>query len=411
MMVCGGGLAFLLGSGISCGAGLPSTGDITKDVFAAVDPARGSHDPGEQRALFAFLAALRRETRSYRVRLGRPSTFNYEDLYFLAASVWNSMVGEFDNPGLEPFIAKLQQTLGLTRFLNASRSPLWDGSGEDYSRGRLQYLATSACDVIEGVVVKCLLRTAPRPIDPHQMFRAATESDFSTIDIFTLNHDLLLEQALQESGVSVMDGFVFGRPELPAIRFWDPRSYDEFGVRVSYLKLHGSLDWWSYSMLLTGIAPPCKVEGDPDHVVDPRSGSYREWLMPPDRVLLIGTMNKLLMQARGDHFLDLLCLFRNRLRRCDRLVISGYGFGDKSINGVILDWVARPGNVCVWIVPSPLHTLRAARPAVAGFVRAGSRSQVKLIRAGFQDVTWADVQESFETPNSARELGWFKERL
>jgi len=407
----GGSLAFLLGSGISCGAGLPSTGEITKDVFAAVGPARESHDPAQRRALATFLAALRQETRAYRAKIGRPSAYNYEDLYFLAASLWTSMVGEFDNPAVEPFIAKLKEARGLRRFLSARHSSLWDGSEDDDSRWRLKALAIQACDLIQEVVVRALSRSPSRALDPNGMFRAAADSDFSAIDIFTLNHDLLLERVLEEAGVDFADGFASTLPELPTIRFWDPRSYDDSEARVSYFKLHGSLDWWSYPMLLTGIAPPCKVEGDPNHVPDSRSGKYRDWLMPPDRVLLVGTMNKLLMQARGDHFLDLLCLFRNRLRRCSRLVISGYGFGDKSINGVILDWIARPGNTCAWIVPRPMNTVRAARPAFAAFIRAGTRHQVKLIRAGFQEVTWADVQEELETPNSARDLRWFEGRL
>jgi hypothetical protein len=299
---------------------------------------------------------------------------------------------------LEPFIAKLQQSRGLSSYLGVPTPPRTRTGECDEGRDRLKNLAHVACDYIQRIVVETLSKPAVRALDPKALIGTAIKSEDAVVELFTLNYDLLLEQALTESGLEFQDGFSGPIPDFPQLRSWDPQSYDQPGPQVNLFKLHGSLDWWSYPDLFAEVAPPVKVKGDHLHVPDPRPNRLRRWLCPPDRVLLIGVMNKLLMQARGDHFLDLLCL-----------VISGYGFGDKSINGVILEWIARRPNTAVWIVPDPIRTLRHARPATAAFVRAGLRDQVKLIRSRFHDVAWADVEQAFKKPNSGRDLRWFRE--
>lgn len=206
-----------------------------------------------------------------------------------------------------------------------------------------------------------------------------------------------------EHGVDFEDGF---RPVAevnaasflamtPQIKAWDRATYGRSQKPISLVKLHGCLDWWSYPDTGVEYLPPQKVVGDPFHVDDPRSPGQRSrqrWLWPPDRLLLIGTFNKMLAQARGDAFLDLLCLFRARLQEANALVISGYGFGDKGINGVILEWLSHPDNRTVWIEPRLKAMLENARPAILALVRAHQRDQLTTLREPFARASWRTIR-------------------
>jgi hypothetical protein len=109
-------------------------------------------------------------------------------------------------------------------------------------------------------------------------------------------------------------------------------------------------------------------------------------------MILSGAFNKVLAQARGDSFLDLLCLFRARLRRAGHLVLSGYGFGDKGINSVILEWLSHEEKGLMWIDPEPGRTLQLGRPAMQALTRGIGRKQVTVVASGFQQVSWDAVE-------------------
>ena len=65
------------------------------------------------------------------------------------------------------------------------------------------------------------------------------DTDFSGCDVFTLNHDLLIEAVLSREGVETIDGF--GQPDGD-VAWWQP---DAFALpsRTFFLKLHGSVNW------------------------------------------------------------------------------------------------------------------------------------------------------------------------
>ena len=64
-------------------------------------------------------------------------------------------------------------------------------------------------------------------------------------------------------------------------------------------------------------------------------------------------------------FLDLHYRFRKTLGEADRLVICGYGFGDKRINEEIIDWTyRRRGRRLVIIHPCVENLVRNARNAI-----------------------------------------------
>ncbi|MDR6989119.1 hypothetical protein J2Y66_003634 [Paenarthrobacter nitroguajacolicus] len=85
---------------------------------------------------------------------------------------------------------------------------------------------------------------------------------------------------------------------------------------IPYLKLHGSVDWTT-------------TNGDDLHVGH-QTGNER---MP---ALVYGQREKL--RSAGP-FLQLLESFRRNLSEADRLIVSGYSFGDEHVNAIIRRWM------------------------------------------------------------------------
>jgi hypothetical protein len=131
-----------------------------------------------------------------------------------------------------------------------------------------------------------------------------------TIDklhIVTLNHDTLLEQYLSSNGLEFIDGF--GEPDGD-VRWSDDCVYDAPSPRVRVIKLHGSVNW--YSFLHAG----------------------RAWTAIPLRADLAPAKDadgKLLTTWRGVYG-DMHFRFNEVLRRCERMIMSGYGWGDTAIS-------------------------------------------------------------------------------
>ena len=404
-------VVFLIGSGVSCGADLPGTKEITK---ALLQPLRGPAASEYEHRLGQYVALLTDEVRSVNRTLGRGRHVNYEELAYLCRQIQDSAVGEFENPAVSALHEKLARRLSRSSafqdeiHLNGSsrsahfREEVLDLSEEIYSR-------------TEQVLSQELDKAATRP-DPFKPLLAASLDEQVSLDVFTLNHDCLIEQMWGEHGIDFEDGF---RPvaevnsasflaRTPQIKAWDRAAYGRSQKRISLAKLHGSLDWWSYPNTGVEYLPPQKVAGDPSHIDDPRprgQQSRQRWLLPPDRLLLIGTFNKMLAQARGDAFLDLLCLFRGRLQETNALVISGYGFGDKGINGVILEWLSHPGNRACWIEPRLKATLENARPTIWALERAGERGQLTILRERFARASWRTIRRRLGLNRKAKASG------
>jgi hypothetical protein len=397
-------LAFLIGSGVSCAAGLPGTAELTQAILSPSNDAFNPFEPTE--TLSAFTRLLAEEQSQLLKRLGNNRLVNYEDICYLAAQIADSEVGEFENAAVETFVDKLASELmnQKERFQEPDH-PAWGQEG--YWRGRVNRLAVSSVRTIKQTVVRELSGDARHP-DALRILTDAARCGEVSLDVFTLNHDTLLETLWNLEGTSFEDGF---RPVVnvrsncylaayPEVTVWSPQAYDaRWSTGPSLFKLHGSIDWWSLPHPDVDFLPPAKVKGDPLHI--PARPEHRAWgnYLPPaelEPIILVGTFNKMLYQARGDSFLDLLCLFRRRLASTDRLVISGYGFGDKGINGIIIEWLTSPGHSALLIDPTPEDTLDRGRGAVQSLVRAKERGQL---------VTWTGGFEEFEFPAV---LAWAK---
>jgi hypothetical protein len=160
-----------------------------------------------------------------------------------------------------------------------------------------------------------------------------------SVEIFTPNYDLLIEQALEESGVPYFDGFVGSYRT-----FFDPASMELGGLPARWArlwKLHGSINWRQ--------DPNSKVvsrgEGIPDgeaHLIHPSHLKYDESRQMP----------YLAMFDRLHEFLK---------RTPSVLVTCGFSFSDQHLNNSILQGLqGNPSAVCFALLHGKLDRYETA---------------------------------------------------
>ena len=165
---------------------------------------------------------------------------------------------------------------------------------------------------------------------PHKNFLdkiTARKASEPRVQLFTTNYDTLFEQAAQEGGYAVIDGFSFTSPRIFSGRYFDydivqrerTRLKDEesFVSKVFHLyKMHGSLTWEKTEQ---GIVQQVNSTESP-LIVYPASDKYESSYEQP--------------------YFEMMSRFQQALRRENTLlIVLGFGFRDKHIQNVILEAV------------------------------------------------------------------------
>ncbi len=87
---------------------------------------------------------------------------------------------------------------------------------------------------------------------------------------------------------------------------------------------------------------------------------------------------------------SLLTVIRDLVRT---VVVCGYGFRDKFINAVLLEWLDADGCRLVVIHGDPDQLRRNARPAIAReWDRLVAAGKLHVVSAWVQDVSWSRVR-------------------
>ena len=417
-------ISFLLGSGISIGADLPSMSGITDEVLFG-NYRRGSNDsfrPSESTSEIDVIGT-KAEDEMHRIQtflrwLGARAglryepdysrVVNYEDLAYLAGQIYDDCFGEYENPAIAPFIDEALASLWEV-LAKLGTSPT----------DKLGTLAGDAVDFIRdvlGIMLAQATAKASRTEHLKMLVNAALEAGNTGLNVFTLNHDRLLEGYLQASNVDVVDGF--GREDVDlGIRRWNPDLLDrgeaEKGPFVRLFKLHGSLGWRrirpetpgekgrtdaaqerSRQDEYVGIRSNADLKGKADH-----SGRVHKEV--GRSLVLAGTFNKMLDYTRHI-FLEHHYRFHRFLADSTNLVVCGYGFGDKGINGRIAEWMCvspesatRRMQIIDWRTLK--ETRNAARPAIAREI-CGWKKRKALIyrRCDFtcEAVGWEEIKSN-----------------
>lgn len=392
----------LLGSGLSRAARVPNVMELTTCLMKdAVSVGTMTSDPAPDGAdlLFAVLHEIM-DSHLRTINLLRSTNTgrnwhrdpNYEDFCYLARQIADNDFGEYENPAAE----LLHQKVAAAMKACSSRAV---SPGLDCSLPAVSML----CDDVFRWTIRRIaryLRCAGALADLSKLdfLIEAARGLGDSLDVFTLNHDTILEDAWVKGGVSFNDGFcpaAVAGPDGPLapyseVLIWDPAFY-ESGELPSLYKLHGSIDWLQYDAPAYPGAnlPPAKISGGASEDFDAAHLNGLELRLEP--IILAGTFNKMLEYSRGACFTDLFCAFCHGLNEAERLVIVGYGFGDKGINGQIVQWLTDPHHRAAWVDLDHSATFDVARPAAVSLMRFEGQGGLSLMGGGIEQHSWEDV--------------------
>ncbi len=166
---------------------------------------------------------------------------------------------------------------------------------------------------------------------------ACSDRRYTGIDIFTTNHDSVIERFFSSKEIQYVDGF---EPNADGdVRWLNTELFDESNMPVRLFKLHGAINWFRFNH-------PFKNSGPADVALSKsKVPSYHQNanginlpLLCTRPLILIGTTNKVFEYYYGV-FLDLLSRFQRILEGADRLVVSGFSFADVGITRNIFGWL------------------------------------------------------------------------
>lgn len=276
-------LLFLLGSGISVDARMPDVAQISAQVRSGegvffgsdlcfhLDPENPSFDrlrpPVEP--TIRFVRDLDRLAHDFYAALDPERSVDYEELAFLAGQIERAVNLSQENPALLPLIQSMAAS----------------SAGGDLRR--VGTLAEQARNYISDVT-EALLRRPPTRTD-HLACVLDACREIKDVDLFTLNHDVVLEVALKRATPEIPLSDGFGR-EHGVLRIWN----DEFTPgTVRLFKLHGSISWWTYRIAGGEHVTARVTNGDPLHARGPKGERIEIPLNDMRPLFLTGTFDKI----------------------------------------------------------------------------------------------------------------------
>jgi hypothetical protein len=329
-------ILLFLGSGTSLKSELPNTHEITYNILSEkwYEHTDQNFYPGQHPNEYfrasditprvqKFLNILKEFSDSY-YRDRRDSDSNYEDLFYLCQQINDNQTFEIDNPVIAPFVNQLHNKLvGLEIY--PSIPPI-------KKRIDIKYLSDRAISLIQSVVWNSLL-PQKEPVGLDLILEIIDK--FPTVNIATLNHDLLIEKLFEINHIEYCDGF--GKPE-GQIKYFMPNLYDS-DDRIKLFKLHGSLNWYRFREEKNDIIIDkfgMALSNDPSHLRD--SNGHFVNVLDGIPLFLTGSYNKMLDYNFGI-FRKIHFKFDDALDNTKTIIMSGYGWNDRGINGRIFEWI------------------------------------------------------------------------
>ena len=170
---------------------------------------------------------------------------------------------------------------------------------------------------------------------------------FDSVDVFTLNHDLLLENLLKYFGLEYSRGFT---KENSEIRYQDEDTpiavfKNAFDKPIKLHKLHGSIDYYRFENYVQGQKPYLESTGEYNYFttnnyrekhfairVNPKTGEVLQdsnFNIVPK--FITGTDKSKIIE-NDLMYSELFKRFEESMRNTSNVLISGYSFGDEHIN-------------------------------------------------------------------------------
>lgn len=321
-----GKVAYLLGSGLSIPFCLPGVPELTElilnsDRYASLNTDQCFHvDLPPQRFIIPCehnipetIAAefirfvqviLLRDTMEKRTNYP-----NYEDIADFIMQFQLSIAQQYENPALGLSYLKEIENFATQRNKNLSRLLEYSIRLMDcilsYFLNHNHSVLLREMKLIQNVIPDVLLG--------------------SRINIFSLNHDMIMEDYFMTRDIKYDDGFY---PDHNGVYYFNFKRFWNSNEIVRMVKLHGSIDRYYHNKSM--IRAP-----DPRNINEPRSNKFADNFIPS---ILSGKIVKMLDYSKPIHA-ELNAYFRIKLAtEISKLVVVGYGFGDKGINNTISSW-------------------------------------------------------------------------
>lgn len=341
-------IALLFGSGISLKALLPSTSILTKMIL--YDPMVYQYTGGnyfsisfnentkksksEDQLYIPDLGMIKGREHALHVQkfircvyegikeVLKKEQANYEEIYYNLYEMRYPRLEEYQDSPIKP----------IAQWIYDNHRKLF----EEYDHlPNFQQMARQGM-----IYIKCLVSFYLwRDFDGETNFRylkdffsvyTSRNNTIENLDIYSLNHDRLLEQCLNDLNLSFTDGFSLSDD---GTRVWDRTLFDHDDYIIKLLKLHGDVDrHWTIDN-----------SGTKTHYIlhdyekyEKEYGSHIAPEVHPD--IIIGTLNKKFEYKYG-LAKELQEIFKDRISGIDTLIVSGYGFRDEGINESIIEWL------------------------------------------------------------------------
>lgn len=376
-------LVVFLGAGVSIASNLPTALELTRRIFEPIVGEDAS--TSRTRALLALIrdydtadigrpGPLPGGGSSGAIFRGKEST--YEDLFFLCQELSLWAIGQSDNSLTTPFMEVLEQRAGGLLL-------------ETTPQARMRELALAGragCELIEAVAAHALDRRYITGLD--RLVDLARSTDIDELNIVTLNHDTLVEQHLTGQGIGFADGF--GPPDGD-VRWSDDGAYDDPACKVRIFKLHGSVNWYQFAKadrMRTAIL----LGGDP---MAARDSSGRPLEVNPPRPRFLSGLSKAISYNTGI-YADIHYRFWGLLRRCGRMLMCGYGWGDTAISLQLEGWLDRSTDHRLVLLHPNFGELVDHSLTIASSQRGWLASgRLVVVPQWLSDVSMADVLSAF----------------
>lgn len=211
------------------------------------------------------------------------------------------------------------------------------------------------------------------------------------INIFSLNHDLIIEQILEHKSKDFQDGF-----ELK-------NGFQEFtdnfpdNNKINFLKLHGSINWFNVS----GSGRNFYVNNKNTRICSMTDmysnllGNSQKSLDIKKRAFLTGTQNKY-EEYLMSIYSDLKWHYKRLLKDTERLIVIGYSFGDYGVTTEIINWMHKKMDAKLIIIDPNANTLLETGFLIPRLKEAFPE-RITAINKGFQDLKEADYKSIFST--------------
>ncbi|HBB96103.1 MAG TPA: hypothetical protein DC054_12000 [Blastocatellia bacterium] len=392
-------LIFFLGAGVSVPSGLPKVDELTDSIFSKAyhQTSYNQFSPGPQpdpQLEFAdvttrvrqLLQLLREHDERDIGRVGyssqdksssgaifRGTNTTYEDLFYLCQqiSLWGN--GLVDNSLVTPLMEIIERQSGV----------LLIGEDTMARMSNLASLAEQACFFIESVVAGEL---RPKMMAGFDLIdELATASWIEQLSIVTLNHDTLVEQFLMQKKIELVDGF--GERDGD-VRWYADGIYDSDHSKVRILKLHGSVNWYSFPV--NGRSQPAIFLGADNEEI--RDGRGRQLTPIFRRPSFLSGINKAVAYQRGI-YADMHFRFHQLLSQCELMIMSGYGWGDAPINFRLDTWLdQRQSNTIVLLHEKPEELVERSLVMASGYDAWVRCSQLVPIRKWLSGVSLSEIR-------------------